>query len=421
MIARCGGICQLKVGILATKRTRRERNELEQFLQKNKWSILAAGAAIQILTGIPAAWGVFQGPVRQEYGFDENAASFIFSFIIGAFGIGCVLGGYLQDKCGPRVAGLTGTALLAAGFFAAGFLPQNKVWLFYLCFSVPVGLGCAFLYPAVMSCAQKWYADKKGLATGVIGGAVGFSGAALTFAVRWLSGIWGIRVCFWVLGGVMLVVCGAGSILLKNPTQKAAAQPNADAPKKDYTVLQMLKTRQYWLVTAVVALGTPAVLLFSPIIVRLGQERGLSENAAHWAIIIGSVGSAAGRLSMPALSDKIGRRATDLLLFTGLAGLSVWFIFTQNGWMIAVYTALTFCYAGEAAVLPSLCTDLFGMKNTGVNYGFLALGMTVGSLGFPLIARMLDLELARHFIAIGAAAAGILCLWMLKPTQDEKI
>ena len=32
----------------------------------------------------------------------------------------------------------------------------------------------------VMSCAQKWYADNKGLATGVIGGAVGLSGAALT-------------------------------------------------------------------------------------------------------------------------------------------------------------------------------------------------------------------------------------------------
>ena len=78
---------------------------MEQFLQKNKWSILAAGAAIQILTGIPAAWGVFQGPVRQEYGFDEGAASFIFSFTIGAFGLGCVIGGYLQDKAGRKRRG----------------------------------------------------------------------------------------------------------------------------------------------------------------------------------------------------------------------------------------------------------------------------------------------------------------------------
>ena len=394
---------------------------MQAFLQKNKWSILAAGAAIQILTGIPAAWGVFQGPVRQEYGLDEGAASFIFSLTIGAFGLGCVIGGYLQDKAGPRAAGFAGTALLVGGFAAAGFLPAGAAWLFYVCFSAPVGLGCAFLYPAVMSCAQKWFSDKKGLATGVVGGAVGFSGAVLTLLVRWLSGRWGIRVCFWALAGLMLAVCGTGSLLLQDPQGGQPAANAQNAPQKDYTVGQMLKTRQYWLVFLITALGTPAVLLFSPIIVQLGQERGLTENAAHLAIIIGSAGSAAGRLAMPALSDAIGRRAADLALFAALAGLSAAFIFAQGWWVIAAYTALTFCYSGEAAVLPSLCTDLFGIKNTGVNYGFLALGMSAGSIGFPLLAKALDLQLGRHFIAVGAAAAGLACLWALKPTQGEKL
>ena len=176
-----------------------------------------------------------------------------------------------------------------------------------------------------------------------------------------------------------------------------------------------------WLGSLVGGLATPAVLLFSPIIVQLGQDRGLSEEAAHWAIIIGAVGSAAGRLAMPALSDKIGRRATDLILFTGLAGLSAACSFAQSWWVIAAYTALTFCYSGEAAVIPSMCTDLFGMKNTGVNYGFLALGMSAGSIGFPLLAKALNMELGRHFIAIGAALAGLLCLWALKPTQGDKV
>ena len=35
----------------------------QQFAAKHPWTILAAGAAIQILTGLPAAWGVFQQPV----------------------------------------------------------------------------------------------------------------------------------------------------------------------------------------------------------------------------------------------------------------------------------------------------------------------------------------------------------------------
>ena len=88
--------------------------------------------------------GVFQGPVRAEYGFDEAAASFVLSLTIGAYGLGCVLGGFLQDKAGPRIAGFAGTALLAAGFFAVGFVPAGKPGLFYLAFSLPVGLGSAF-------------------------------------------------------------------------------------------------------------------------------------------------------------------------------------------------------------------------------------------------------------------------------------
>ena len=383
-----------------------------------RWVILAVGAAIQLLTGIPAAWGAFQPPVQQEYGLEERAVSFGLSVMIAAFGIGCVLGGFLQDKKGPRMAGLVGTGLLCAGFGMVGFVPQGSAWLLYLAFSVPVGLGCAFLYPAVMSCAQKWCQDKKGLATGVIGIAVGLSGGAYTLTVRWITGRWGIRVCFWVLAAVMLVVCGVGSLLLRNPPQ--SAQPEGDQGP-DYTPGQMLRTRQYWLVAAVVALAAPSVLLFSPAIVEMGQQRGLSQDAAYWAIILGSAASAAGRLTMPALSDRIGRRATDLILFAALAGLSVWFAWAGGWWMLAVYGGLTFCYAAQGAILPSLCTDLFGLPHAGVNYGFLALGMTVGSLGVPLLARWFNNPAASHWVAAGASAAGFGLLLLLKPTQGKRI
>ena len=151
----------------------------QQFAAKHPWTILAAGAAIQVLTGLPAAWGVFQQPVMEEYGLSEQGAGYAFGILIAAFGVGCVLGGFLQDRHGPRCAGLWGTALLCGGFFAAGLLPPGSAEAFFLAFSIPAGLGTAFLYPSIQSCAQKWYADRKGLATGVIGGAVGLSGAFL--------------------------------------------------------------------------------------------------------------------------------------------------------------------------------------------------------------------------------------------------
>ena len=395
----------------------------QQFAAKHPWTILAAGAAIQVLTGLPAAWGVFQQPVMEEYGLSEQGAGYAFGILIAAFGVGCVLGGFLQDRHGPRCAGLWGTALLCGGFFAAGLLPPGSAEAFFLAFSIPAGLGTAFLYPSIQSCAQKWYADRKGLATGVIGGAVGLSGAFLTVFVRTaVRGFWvvqGIRGAFWALGAVTLPVCLVGSLLLQDPPQTGQTKKPQENGKNtiDLAPQQMLRTKQYWLCAGAVCFSTPAVLLFSPIILKLGMERGLEEQAALWSVVLGSVGSAAGRLLMPLLSDRIGRRPTDMLLFAVSAGLSAGFAFAQGWGVVACYAGLTFCYSALAAVLPALSTDLFGFPHAGVNYGFLALGQSVGSLAFPFAANFFGLEVGRHWMAVAAAGAGFACIRALRPVE----
>ena len=400
---------------------------MKQFTARHPWAILAAGAAIQILTGLPAAWGVFQQPVMDEFSLTEDGAGYAFGILIAAFGVGCVIGGFLQDKKGPRCAALWGTGLLCGGFFAAALLPGEKGVWFWAVFSIPAGLGTAFLYPSIQSCAQKWYAGRKGLATGVIGGAVGLSGAFLTGFVRTaLKGfgpVQGIRGAFWALGVLTLPVCLVGSALLTDPPpakQKPEEQGRGKGtPSLDLAPLQMLRTKQYWLCAGAVCCSTPAVLLFSPIILKLGMERGLDEGAALWSVVLGSVGSAAGRLLMPLLSDRIGRRPTDLILFGVSLGLSAAFLFAQGWLVVAVYAGLTFCYSALAAVLPSLSTDLFGLPHAGVNYGFLALGQSVGSLAFPFAANLLALENGRHLLAMAGAAAGFAAIWALHPVQKD--
>ena len=144
--------------------------------------------------------------------------------------------GFLQDKKGPRCAALWGTALLCGGFFAAAFLPGWAGWGFFLAFSIPAGLGTAFLYPSIQSCAQKWYAGRKGLATGVIGGAVGLSGAFLTLfvraALRGFGPVQGIRGAFWALGAITLPVCLAGSLLLQDPPELAEPAAETENPSE---------------------------------------------------------------------------------------------------------------------------------------------------------------------------------------------
>ncbi len=411
---------------------------LQAFLKSNKWVILLSGALIQIFTGVPAAWGVFQASVCNSYKLSEYIGSMIFSFVIFSFGIGCALGGFLQDKKGPRFAAIIGTVLLSFGFITCGFLPQQRPILMYLLFSLPTGFGTALLYPSVMACAQKWYTNKKGFATGIIGGATGLSGAVLTLLGTWLINSFGIRSAFIILGFIIAVVCGLSCIVLENPRDTCDFAPQ-DKNKINYAkyeriqpeptqnntltsdnngIFHIFKTREYYLLTAAVCFANPSMILFSPIIVQLAQNRGLSIGIALSCIAVGSVFSSFGRLTMPWLSDKTGRKKVLVLLFSVLFSASTLFIFANGIWVLFVYCALAFCYSGQAAVLPATVTDLYGKKNTGLHYGLVAIGMSVGSILFPLLALLFQSsEGTRHIIAICATFLGLVCVLLLKPIK----
>lgn len=374
--------------------------------------VLAAGAAVQLLTGIPAAWGVFQKPVMQEYALERWQVMLAFAVLVAAYGVGCALGGLLQDQYGPRFAAQWGAGLLSAAFFAVALVPAGSIWQFLLLYSLPAGAGSAFLAPAVLACAQKWYAGRKGWATGVAGVAMGLSGAFFTLFVRGVGGRWGMRVCFAALGAVVLVLCGGGSMLLRDPPGGTTETADGMPPQ------QMVHTREYRLCVAAVALSSPPVLLFSPEILQIAADRGAPEQAAAWTVAIGAAASAVGRLLCPMLSDRLGRKIVLGGIYVGLAAGSAWFAFAGGWWVLASYALLTFFYSGGAAVQPALNTDLFGLRHAGVNYGFIALGMSAGSLLSYAGSQWLPLT-ARHWLGGACALAGLGCIAALHLPQKR--
>ena len=305
---------------------------------------------------------MFQQPVMQGYGFSRGQAMLAFAVLVAAYGVGCAVGGLLQDARGPRFAGLWGTALLAGGFFAAALVPPANAALFLVVYSVPAGLGSAFLAPAVLACAQKWYQDKKGWATGVAGVAMGLSGAFF-YGVRQgaSAGAWGHPGLLCRVRGGHARRLRRGGADFAGPAPKAQSGP----PQSGLDYKQMLRTPQYKLCAAAVALSAPAVLLFSPEIFKIAAERGLPESAAPYSIVLGSAASAAGRMLLPAVSDRLGRKPVLYAVYLGLAAGSAWFAFAGQWWVLAAYAVLTFFYSGGAAVQPSFNTDLFGLPHAG--------------------------------------------------------
>ena len=138
---------------------------MKQFTARHPWAILAAGAAIQILTGLPAAWGVFQQPVMDEFSLTEDGAGYAFGILIAAFGVGCVIGGFCRIKR-PALRGAVGHRPALRRVLCGGPPAGEKGVWFWAVFSIPAGLGTAFLYPSIQSCAQNGTPGARALPRG---------------------------------------------------------------------------------------------------------------------------------------------------------------------------------------------------------------------------------------------------------------
>ncbi|MDL2215874.1 MFS transporter [Ruminococcaceae bacterium OttesenSCG-928-N02] len=375
--------------------------------KKPATGVLIAGAMVVVPGALPGLWGTFQKAVCEGYGISEAQAGMIFTCTIASFGLACIITGALGDKLGPKMVAGTGACLLLFGFCSSALMPQGSP--FYLClgYSVPIGLGCACLYPPAMSCVQKHYPQRKGLATGVLGASLGLSGAAITYGGRALIHFFGIRVCFLVLGIVLFALVFTGAMGLWVP----AVAPGLAQNKRGLTPREMAGTAPYYLLLAATFLATPTTQLFSPRVVEMGMERGLSEGAAVLSLALSSLANGAGRFAMPMLSDKLGRPKTSTLSFLllGVASCGLWW--AKGFWVPIMYGITTFFYSGQNAVMPAYCSDLFGLQHSGANYGLIAIGMTFGALAFPPLAQVYGGGyLPRHIIAICSASLGCVCV-----------
>jgi OFA family oxalate/formate antiporter-like MFS transporter len=82
-----------------------------------------------------------------------------------------------------------------------------------------------------------------------------------------------------------------------------------------------------------------------------------------------------------------------MLLLAALCGFSVWFIYAGSWWVILVTGSTAYVLLFRRGRCHSRGRNRpVRPEERGINYGFLALGMSVGSVGFPLLARCFEGE-----------------------------
>lgn len=369
-----------------------------------RWLLVAAGLLLQFSIGAVYAWSVFGGALEsaEPWQLSKVQAALPFEVTIGMIFIGSYVGGRIQDARGPRIVALAGGVLYAVGILLASFTNgKDDYWLLILGYGVISGFGLGVAYIVPIAMLQKWFPDRKGLITGLAVGGFGF-GAVLTSPVaQWLidQDPDDPTSAFLPLGIAYLVMSLAGASVFRNPPQGYAVpgfEPVTDAgggsgAGKDYTQGEALRTKQWYLLTAILTLSVAAgISLISQAKTSATDISGYSVGGAAALVGVLAIFNGGGRIVWAAVSDYIGRMRTFALILV-LQGICLIALpHASNVVLFAVLAAIVYlCYGGTFGTMPATAGDFFGVRNAGAIYGLMLIGWSLGGVIGPLVASAL--------------------------------
>jgi len=400
----------------------------------NRWFVVLGAILMQLSLGAIYAWSVFT-PSLIDAGWSKVETQIVFAVGLAAFALVMVVAGRLLAKFGPRKLALAGGGVLGLGYVIAGVFGATNFWVVLVGVGLIGGAGIGLGYVVPIAVGMRWFPDRKGMITGLAVAGFGFG------AMGWvkLAGSWGqlidnvgLAQTFVLYGLAYAALIWIGAIWMRMPPKGWApegftAVATTASGGENYTLIEMLRTPQFYLVFFIFMVGAGAGLMsiglmkLYPIEALMAQGYGAVEASAIAGTAMAvffSLANGLGRILWGMASDKLGRRrsifimtasqAVFLFVFTSMAG-TPWLLYLGA-------TLIGFNYGGAFALIPAITADLFGNERVGQNYPYVFLSYGVGGIVFPILGGMLgdmgNFPLAFSITAgaclVGAGAAALI-------------
>jgi MFS family permease len=366
------------------------------------WLVAYASAGLGLVLGILYVWSVVKSGIPDAWGWSNADKALPYSLMCVAFSATMVPAGRLQDRFGPRLATLLGGFLAGLGLIICG-LGGSSVLVYAIGFGGITGAGVGFGYSATTPASIKWFPpERTGIIAGLVVAGFGISPLLLAPLTSWLLNVFettdaagatvkGISNTMIALGVFTWVVVGLLAQFVRNPPEGfATPKSTLRVPKPsgpEFATGQMLASVQFWLLYLMYFCGASAGLMFISVAQDLGK-RSLGE-LAFIAVVVIAAGNTSGRIFAGMLSDRIGRQWTLFSAFVcqGLMVAMLFWLTTHGGgtWpvILPVVFLLGMNYGANLALFPAACKDYFGIRNFGLNYGWMFTAFGFAGLIMP--------------------------------------
>ncbi|ETT48139.1 OFA family MFS transporter [Paenibacillus sp. FSL P4-0338] len=362
-----------------------------------RWLIVLGTVIMQMGLGTIYTWSLFNAHLVSTFGFELSSVSITFSITSFALAFATLFAGKLQDRFGLRRLTAASGILLGLGLILSS--QASSLPMFYLLAGVVVGYADGTAYITSLSNLMKWFPKNKGLISGVSVGAYGTGSLIFKYINGGLIESAGVSNAFLYWGLIVMTMILIGSLLVREAPVAAPVKGNpklaasgAELLPKDYTVKEMLRTKEAYLLFVIFFTACMSGLYLIGIVKDIGvQLAGMDVATAANAVAMIAIFNTAGRLILGALSDRVSRTKliSITLAVTAVAMFTLSYATLSYGLFFACVAAIAFCFGGNITVFPAIVSDFFGLKNHSKNYGIIYQGFGIGALSGSFIAAFL--------------------------------
>lgn len=183
---------------------------------KGRAVVLSATCVTMFFISSIALYSVVSKNLLAVYPEWSSALTWAFPVFQTIMAVTGIFAGRISDKIGPRNVVIAAAVCYGVGWFMSGTVTEP--WQFYLWFSLVAAIGNGLGYNPAITTGQKWFIDKKGLASGITLAASTAGPAVLSpVLASLLIPSLGIFGALKALGVIFFVTIAASALFLKAP------------------------------------------------------------------------------------------------------------------------------------------------------------------------------------------------------------
>lgn len=402
------------------------------------WWFVVLGAAVMGVAGTyQFVWSSLSDVIGARMSTAGAALGTVYTLFIAAQTLSQFPAGRLRDRYGPRVLVAVAGVLLGGGYLGTAFASGiGGVYVSY----VTGGIGAGIAYTVAINTPVKWFSERQGLATGIVGMAYGGLSVFLIPSVRASIDTAFVRTLL-ALGVGALVVCLVGAVVLRDPSGTGTSdageasgssgdpeslndEQSNDSPADAYSWREAAGTWQFWLLYVVFVVVNGVGLMIIGKVVSFASALELSATVATGAASALALADGAGVVIGGAISDKLGaeRTAAGTLVLCGMAIAGATLAGADGFGVVFVVLlgAAAFFRSPVFAVFPTIVGDYYGVERSSENYAALysskVWGGVIGGTVTSALIGVLGWTPSFLLSAVVMSVAGV-ALFALRPVK----